>query len=669
MLWWKRRVNIALKTTPLLTAAVLCLTAQEPPRQFPDTTTQIVVFSDQLNTSAMTEGQFQFAATHYAGSQKLPRDATRRLRGYNPNYLVLHYRLGQGLGYRTAGVNCQPAGNFIQIIDGNSWIQEWPGDGVVQPNWFFQWAGQPRVYGCDFGWYLMELNDPGWRAWWSAQVIQQLQNNENDGVFADSYHVPNYGFTWNPNLPVVDAAFESAWAQRHRDFTDYIRTQFAGGWKWIPNIGNSVTTRDPSDYSNVDGVMVEQFASWGRGRYFSESDWRLQLNRTLSLVALDKIVIAQNYPNQGDINERMFMLGTYLLIKGARTYVNLLGYGQNVQWLPEYSINLGAPSLDSTPANISLLLDPAWNAYVRHYQNGIVVVNPSTTATAEFPLDRTYLAVTPEGGGVISGTGIAPGRLTYQTVNRLSLCGHCAAVLLTEGPVISSGGVVNAASGIGAEVAPGQFVAIYGTGLGPPAPAVSSFVEKGLGGARVFFDDTEAYLSYSSYGQVHAVVPYGLPPGKNTAVRVEYGSQSSTSVTLRVSGAAPGIFTMDGSGTGQAVVVNQNSTFNSPSNPAPRGSVVALWVTGQGLVYPAGADGQPPVTPPYPAPLLGLRVILGARELGPEAVAFAGLTYLGVMQVNVTIPADAPTGPVVEFRIKMGPDGAASRPGVTLAIE
>jgi hypothetical protein len=38
----------------------------------------------------------------------------------------------------------------------------------------------------------MELDDTGWRAWWSGQLIRQLQDNEDDGVFADSYSIPNY---------------------------------------------------------------------------------------------------------------------------------------------------------------------------------------------------------------------------------------------------------------------------------------------------------------------------------------------------------------------------------------------------------------------------------------------------------------------------------------------
>ena len=64
-------------------------------RSFPDTTDGIFVFNDQLATWDMTEAQFQFAATHYVGSQKLIVSATRHLRQYNPNFLVLHYRLGQ----------------------------------------------------------------------------------------------------------------------------------------------------------------------------------------------------------------------------------------------------------------------------------------------------------------------------------------------------------------------------------------------------------------------------------------------------------------------------------------------------------------------------------------------------------------------------------------------
>jgi hypothetical protein len=406
-------------------------TAQET-RTFPPTANGVVVFSDQLDTSSMTEALFKFAATHYAGSQKLlPQDA-RHLRRYNAGYIVLHYRLGQGLGYRSPDSNCRPTGGYLQIIDG-TWVQEWPGNKVVKPEWFFPWSGKSRVYNCNFGWYLMELNDASWRQWWSGQVVRQLKTNEDDGVFADSYSVPNYGFTWKPSLPIVDATFEAAWAKREHDFTDFMRSTFAGRWKWIPNIGAYITSRDPSDYSNVDGAMIEQFAEYGCHNYLATSDWQLQMNRVLPLVSSDKDILAQTYPCGSDVNERLFDLGTYLLVKGNHTYVNLTSYGLSVQWLPEYGVILGSAT-DPLPANISSDYNTSWGVYVRRYTNGIVLVNPSTSGTGTFALGATYYNVVPSGGGVVPPSGVPTGSLSYVAVGSFSLCAHCGAILLTNPP-------------------------------------------------------------------------------------------------------------------------------------------------------------------------------------------------------------------------------------------
>lgn len=43
-------------------------------RSFPDTTNGIFVLNDQLTTWSMSEAQFQFAATHYVGTQKVLRE-------------------------------------------------------------------------------------------------------------------------------------------------------------------------------------------------------------------------------------------------------------------------------------------------------------------------------------------------------------------------------------------------------------------------------------------------------------------------------------------------------------------------------------------------------------------------------------------------------------------
>ena len=54
----------------------------------------------------------------------------------------------------------------------------------------------------------------------------------------------------------------------------------------------------------------------------------------------------------------------------------------------------------------------------------------------------------------------------------------------------------------------------------------------------------------------------------------------------------PGVFTRDASGQGQAAIVNEDGTLNSPANAAPVGSYVALYATGEGQTAPGGVNGR-----------------------------------------------------------------------------
>jgi hypothetical protein len=397
-------------------------------REFPDTSNGIFVFDDQLDTGSMSDAQFTFAGTHEVGTQKIVVSAVRRLRQINPSFLVLHYRLGQALGRAPAGRDCQPSTEPIQIIDGDRWVPEWPGDASVRDSWFFHWNGQ-RVFNCAWGHYLMDISDPGWRSVWTGQVMQQLQAEEADGLFADSYSVPNYfgPEAWRPALPVVDAPFEADWAHREHDFTDYVRAQFAGRWRRIPNIGAYVTTRDPSDYSNLDGAMIEGFAFWSSSGYLATGDWVLQLNRILGLVGLDRIVIAQSYPDQNSVDQRLFALGSYLLVKGSHTYINL-ETSQLPEWFPEYDLDLG-PAIDPLASDVSSLLAFDGVSYLRRFANGLVVVNPTGSPTS-VALDGVYQRAVPSGGGPVSADGVPSGSLSFEAVDTAVLGPHTAAILL-----------------------------------------------------------------------------------------------------------------------------------------------------------------------------------------------------------------------------------------------
>jgi hypothetical protein len=226
---------------------------------------------------------------------------------------------------------------------------------------------------------------------------------------------------------VVDSGLEADWARREHAFSDYVRAQFGGRWKWIPNIGAYVTTRDPSDYSNVDGVMLEGFAFWNSGSYLAPVDWVLQMNRVLSLVSLDRIVIGQTYPDVERIDDRMFALGSYLLIKGAHTYINLETSG-SPEWFPEYELDLGPP-VDPLPTDIASFQSTDSVSYQRRYANGLVLVNPTAQASS-VPLDSVYQLATPVGGGLVSTDGTATGFMSFEAVDTVDLGPHSAAILL-----------------------------------------------------------------------------------------------------------------------------------------------------------------------------------------------------------------------------------------------
>ena len=411
-------------------------------RSWPVTTRGIHVFNDQL-AEGMSAAQVQFAATHYAGTQKMIRSEADRLRAVNPNFLVLHYRLGLGLGYRATQNGCEPTGGWIRIIKGNQWVQEWPGDTAVAEGWFYHWPsdGTTRVLSCDWGWYLMELNDSALRNYWHNAVLGEVQANDDDGVFMDSLSVPNYlgADHFKPVLPDVNASFESDWASRIKSWLAWLQTQTLGAYYLVPNVGSWITSRDNTDYGLADGLMIEGFAIDADASPYNYEDWQLQMNRTAKAVARKQAILAQCYATGQ--RERMFALGSYLLVKGDRTYLNI-DLGLDPEWWPEYDIPIGSPT-QSITSDITDLDPDGDRIYRRNFDNGFVLVNPTspwdgTGITRTISLGGTcYLAAT-SGGGIVPGTGIPGGTVSYGPVTSVTLQPYSAAVLFTSNPATAA---------------------------------------------------------------------------------------------------------------------------------------------------------------------------------------------------------------------------------------
>jgi uncharacterized protein (TIGR03437 family) len=183
-------------------------------------------------------------------------------------------------------------------------------------------------------------------------------------------------------------------------------------------------------------------------------------------------------------------------------------------------------------------------------------------------------------------------------------------------------------------------------------------------GTRVLFDGTAAPILYTSAGQVNTVIPCEVTGKSSSQMVVEYLGARSAPMTVPLSPAAPGIFTANGSGQGQAAALNQDNSLNGSSNPAPRGSVVTFYATGVGPTSPC-VDGA---TYQTNFPTLTLPVIVGVGNSGAQ-VMYSGQApglVSGVAQFNVVIPTDATPG-VLPLTLVVG--GIFSPPGVTIAVK
>ena len=113
-----------------------------------------------------------------------------------------------------------------------------------------------------------------------------------------------------------------------------------------------------------------------------------------------------------------------------------------------------------------------------------------------------------------------------------------------------------------------------------------------------------------------------------------------------------------------AAAINQDTSLNTERTPAPRGSIVTFYATGEGQTDPEGVDGRLAV-PPLPKPLQKVSLTIGGF---PAEIMYAGAApgYAGLIQVNARVPGGfAPTG-VLPVILWVG--DKPSQPGLTVAV-
>ena len=212
-------------------------------------------------------------------------------------------------------------------------------------------------------------------------------------------------------------------------------------------------------------------------------------------------------------------------------------------------------------------------------------------------------------------------------------------------------------------------VVIFGSGMGPAAVVGSQLNQQGrvtntLSQVQVLFDGNSTPLIYVSAKQIAAMVPYGVAGKSSTQIQVVYQGSVSDSFQKPIAPSAPGIFTADSSGQGQAAMTNSDGSYNTSSNPATPGSYVTLYLTGEGQTNPLGADGNLATSTANVA--LPVTVLIAGRTAQLLYAGSAPGNVNGFAQINAVIPADMQYGGNLPLAVLIG--GVASQGGTTVAV-
>jgi uncharacterized protein (TIGR03437 family) len=320
-------------------------------------------------------------------------------------------------------------------------------------------------------------------------------------------------------------------------------------------------------------------------------------------------------------------------------------------------------------------------------------VTVSATSAAAFTAAASggsWLAVNPASGTTpaslsvsVNPAGLSPatynGTITVTGTNGAqgtSIVNVTLVVTATLPPLPTITGVTNAASYATGAVSPGELVTIFGTAIGPAAAASATTdpatgkLATTIGGVQVLFNGTAAPMIYASSTQVSAVVPYEMAGIASPSVWIRYAGQASNAYQLTTTTTVPGLFTQNASGSGPGAILNQDNSLNGPGNRAAKGSIVQVFMTGEGQTSPpsvTGAITTASLPPPQvtPAPLLAVGVTVNGQ---PALYVYAGEApglVSGMMQLNVQIPANAPSG---DLPILVSIGGNISQSNVTVSV-
>jgi uncharacterized protein (TIGR03437 family) len=303
-----------------------------------------------------------------------------------------------------------------------------------------------------------------------------------------------------------------------------------------------------------------------------------------------------------------------------------------------FSTSIGSVQLTvpDNQHNATASVDLTFSGATASWQAAVLPANATTS----------WLKVTP-----LSGSG--SGRLTVQTdTSALSPGAYRATIAVSAPgsvpnylsvPVIlvvgtSTGeidGMANAASYQPA-FAPGMLAAVFGSGLASatttarsiPLPLLASGVSATVNGIAA-----PVYGTYPAFGQLNIQIPYEA--GSGPAVLAVNNNGAVSYLQFQIAAAAPGLFGVW-------------DLTGKPTTTLQQGQTYVAYITGAGDMTPGLPTGATPSATAsvksLPKPRLPLALSIGGVDAGTPLFWGTPNGYVGVVQINFTVPATAPTG-------------------------
>lgn len=215
-----------------------------------------------------------------------------------------------------------------------------------------------------------------------------------------------------------------------------------------------------------------------------------------------------------------------------------------------------------------------------------------------------------------------------------------------SGPLLTSRSVLNAAS-FQPGITPGSLATAFASGITNSVEIVSAQsvpLPRELAGVRLLINGSPAPIlavaNVNGQEQVNFQAPFEISGANSVRVAVSYQGATSPEIEVPVTAQHPGIFVSDGLGL---VVHQRGFALMTAENPLDRGESVFFYATGLGPVSntpETGAGG--------PTTSLAIARTTPSVSFGGETVqaAFSGLApgFVGIYQVNVSVPANARSG-------------------------